>query len=136
MTDNPKPTAQEITEAEKRGKCNHLFPNKMAGECLLCAIKVLSTAYHSSEALAVSQAEVIARKDAEIAYLRKRLDQSKAERAVIEAARYIGTEHSGMCATVACNCVGHAKRRAELAKALEDLDAAIAALEAAGDMAL
>ena len=44
--------------------------------------------------------------------------------AVVEAARHIGTEHSGICATVACNCVGHAKRKKELAERIAELDAA------------
>lgn len=48
----------------------------------------------------------------------------EAMRKVVEAARYIGTEHSGYCATVACNCVGHAKRRVDLAAALASLPAA------------
>lgn len=49
------------------------------------------------------------------------MERVAARTRVIEAAQYIGTEHSGMCATVACNCAGHAKRRVELAEALANL---------------
>lgn len=51
----------------------------------------------------------------DIKYLLSALESAEK---VVEAARYIGTEHSGMCVTIACNCTGHAKRRVDLADAL------------------
>jgi hypothetical protein len=56
--------------------------------------------------------------------LRYLLAKVKGMEAVVSAARCIGTEHSGMCVTVACSCTGHAKRRKELANALAALDKA------------
>lgn len=55
---------------------------------------------------------------AQVASLTEKL---KLTEKVIEAARFIGTEHSALCATVACNCVGHARRRVDLAAAISKL---------------
>lgn len=59
--------------------------------------------------------DMIAHSPEDIAYL---LRIAMAALVLVESAELIGTEHSGMCATVACNCTGHAKIRVDLKNAI------------------
>lgn len=60
----------------------------------------------------------------ELADARTELSQARAQLKVaehiVELAQYIGTAHSAYCATIRCNCVGHDKRRNDLAEAVAD----------------
>lgn len=102
-----------IAEKERvnAGRCQDCeAPNSAYGICHGCYVK---EKHRGDMWQARSEAA-----ESQVASLTHKL---KAAEKVIEAARFIGTEHSALCSIVACNCVGHATRRADLAAALSEL---------------